>query len=260
MIGWVHCGTRGSSSLRLLTMRISLVIPAFNEEKLIGRSLACIRDSLVPFHARGWETELIVCDNNSTDRTAELAREAGAHVVFEAVNQISRARNRGAQAARGDWLVFVDADSYPSSGLMGEVALAIESGRYVGGGSTVRLEGVTGLTRFMNGVWNGLSRTMGWAAGSFIFCETAAFRVLGGLSEALYASEEIEFSRRLRRHARGQGKSTVILARHPLATSPRKAMFCSRLEFGRMLWQTVWQRGANLRRREDCAIWYDGRR
>lgn len=241
-------------------MKISLVVPAYNEEKLIGRSLACVRAAVTPFRQRGWETELIVCDNNSSDRTAELAREAGAVVVFEPVNQISRARNRGAQAATGDWLVFVDADSYPSSELMGDVATAIESGRYLGGGSTVRLEGVTGVTRLMNGVWNGLSRTTGWAAGSFIFCETTAFRALGGLSEALYASEEIEFSRRLRQHARGQGKSTVILARHPLLTSARKATLCSRLEFGRMLWETVWQRGANLRRREACAMWYDGRR
>ena len=241
-------------------MKISLVVPAYNEEKLIERSLTCIRAALTPFRQRGWETELIVCDNNSNDRTAALARKAGALVVFEAVNQISRARNRGAQAATGDWLIFVDADSYPSSELMEDVATAIERARYLGGGSTVRLEGVTGLTRFMNGLWNGLSRTMGWAAGSFLFCETAAFRVLGGLSEDLYASEEIEFSRRLRQHARGLGKTTVILARHPLMTSARKVKLCSRLEFGRMLWATVWQRGANLRRRDACAIWYDGRR
>ena len=120
--------------------------------------------------------------------------------------------------------------------------------------------GATGITRFMNGLWNRLSRATGWAAGSFIFCELAAFRSLGGLSEALYASEEIEFSPRLRRLAREQAKPTVILTRHPLATSGRKSTLCSRLEFGRMLWETVWQRGANLRRRKGCAIWYDGRR
>jgi glycosyltransferase involved in cell wall biosynthesis len=201
-----------------------------------------------------------VCDNNSNDRTAVLAREAGALVVFEAVNQISRARNRGAQAATGDWLIFVDADSYPSSALLEDVAKAIESGRCLGGGSTVRLEGVTGLTRFMNGLWNGLSRMTGWAAGSFIFCEMAAFRSLGGLSEDLYASEEIEFSRRLRQHARARDKSTVMLTRHPLVTSARRITLSSRLEFGRLLWETVWHRGANLRRRESCPMWYDGKR
>ena len=70
------------------------------------------------FVRRGWGVELIVCDNNSTDRTAEIARNAGARVVFEPVNQIARARNRGAAAATGDWLIFVDADSHPSAGLV----------------------------------------------------------------------------------------------------------------------------------------------
>jgi hypothetical protein len=101
---------------------------------------------------------------------------------------------------------------------------------------------------------------MGWAAGSFIFCETVAFRTLGGMSEDLYASEEVEFSRRLRQHARALGKKIVILTRHPLVTSARRITLNSRLEFGRLLWQTIWHRGANLRRRESCPMWYDGRR
>ena len=49
------------------------------------------------FTQRGWDFELIVCDNNSTDRTAEIARAAGATVEFEPVNQIARARNSGAR-------------------------------------------------------------------------------------------------------------------------------------------------------------------
>src|SRR6478609_2442449 len=89
---------------------VSIVVPAFNEEKLIARTLDAIRAAAEAFVRRGWDTELIVCDNNSTDRTAALARAAGATVVFEPVNQIGRARNKGAEAASGDWLVFVDAD------------------------------------------------------------------------------------------------------------------------------------------------------
>jgi glycosyltransferase involved in cell wall biosynthesis len=241
-------------------MKISIVVPAYNEEKLILNSLAAMKKAAGAFVGRGWETELIVCDNNSSDRTAELSRSAGAQVVFEPVNQISRARNRGARAATGDWLIFVDADSYPSAGLMEDVARAIESGWYLGGGAVVQLENVRGLTRFMNGVWNGISRTLGWAAGSFIFCDRAAFVALQGMSEDLYASEEIEFSRRLRRLARQRGKTTVILTCHPLVTSARRVQLCSRFEFGRMLWSTLWQRGGNLRRKEACGMWYDGRR
>src|SRR5436190_23251811 len=115
-------------------MKISIVVPAFNEEKLLPASLRAINAAREALHARGWETELIVCDNNSTDRTAEVARAEGARVVFEPVNQIARARNCGAAAATGDWLVFIDADSHPSRELLADVADAIASGKYLAGG------------------------------------------------------------------------------------------------------------------------------
>src|SRR5215472_7376876 len=101
-------------SKQIVSVKVSIVIPAFNEERLLGDSLGKIKLAAKAFENCGWETELIVCDNNSTDRTAEIARAAGATVVFEPVNQIARARNCGAAAAIGDWLVFVDADSHPS--------------------------------------------------------------------------------------------------------------------------------------------------
>src|SRR5271157_6090882 len=110
-------------------MIISVIVPAFNEEKLIAASLRAMQEAARSFTERGWETDLIVCDNNSSDATAALAREAGARVVFEPVNQIARARNTGAAAARGDWFVFVDADSRPTPELFAEVAGQIESGQ-----------------------------------------------------------------------------------------------------------------------------------
>ena len=118
-------------------MKISVVVPAFNEEKFIARSLRKIKAATDAFAATGWESEIIVCDNNSTDRTAEKARASGAIVVFEPVNQISRARNKGASAAKGDWLVFVDADSYPSRELFADLSAAIQSGKHLGGGAVI---------------------------------------------------------------------------------------------------------------------------
>src|SRR5215831_3369607 len=107
-------------------MRISVIVPAFNEERLIAESLRHINTALGAFTRRNWDTELVVCDNNSTDRTGQLARAAGAKVVFEAVNQIARARNRGAEGATGDWFIFVDADTHPSAELFDDVATQIE--------------------------------------------------------------------------------------------------------------------------------------
>src|SRR5204862_8098839 len=100
----------------------------YNEERLLGESLARIRTAMRVFEQAGWPAELIVCDNNSTDRTAAIAAAAGARVVFEPINQISRARNTGAATATGDWLVFIDADSYPSFELLADVVQVVQRG------------------------------------------------------------------------------------------------------------------------------------
>jgi glycosyltransferase involved in cell wall biosynthesis len=239
-------------------LKLSVVVPAFNEERLLPETLAHIQNGLGAIASPGFSSEMIVCDNNSTDRTAELARAAGAQVVFEPVNQIARARNAGARAASGDWLLFVDADSSPQPELFLDVVAAIERGRCVGGGATIALPGARLGVRAWVAAWNCISRTARWAAGSFLFCDAAAFRAVNGFDEALYAAEEIDLSRRLKR--RHPGRSFVILHRHPLRTSGRKAELYSWREHAAFLLALVASRGRALRRREDCSIWYDGRR
>ena len=91
-------------------MIISIVIPAFNEAKYLPNTLKAVKNSTKVFDAAGWESEIVLCDNNSTDATSKIAKAHGVRVVFESFNQISAARNAAARAARGDWLVFVDAD------------------------------------------------------------------------------------------------------------------------------------------------------
>ena len=218
-------------------MRISVVLPAFNEEKLIGRCLSALTQASSAFAALGWTSEVIVCDNNSSDDTARLAREAGAAVVFEPVNQISRARNRGAAAAAGDWLLFLDADSFPTRALFADMAAAIGGGGCLGGGATVRLEGAQGSGAWGVRLWNAISRLTHWAPGAFLFCDATAFRQVGGFNEELFVSEELDLSRRLKRFGRREGRRLVTLHRHPLLTSGRKLHLYSRREYGALLWR-----------------------
>ena len=241
-------------------MKISVIIPAFNEERLIGETLRQVQAATVAFSRRGWETETIVCDNNSTDRTAELARAGGAVVVFEPVNQIARARNCGAAVASGDWLVFVDADSHPSEELFADVAGQIEAGRCLAGGCTVRLEGHYVAGKLITRLWNCISRVGTLLAGSFIFCETAAFWQVGGFNRELFAAEEIDLSRRLKRLAREGKKRIVILHRHPLLTSARKVQLYTLREHLRFLIKVVLSPKKVLSNRDACHSWYDGRR
>ena len=241
-------------------MTVSVLVPAFNESGCLGTTLASIRAAMHAFDARGWTSELIVCDNNSTDDTAAIARAHGARVVFEPVNQISRARNAAAATAAGDWLVFVDADSQPSLALFAEAADAIVTGRYLAGGSTVVMDSGGALAAVGVGVWNAISRMTRWAAGSFIFVDAATFRAVGGFSQELYASEEINLFRRLKRAARSARRGIVILHRHPLTTSGRKLALYSPFEIAGFMLRTVLSGGRTLRRADGCSVWYDGRR
>ena len=88
---------------------ITAIIPCLNEEKAIGHVLREIPDFV---------DEVIVVDNNSTDRTPEVAREFNAKVVHEAVAGYGRAYKRGFSVATGDIIVTLDGDhSYPVSGI-----------------------------------------------------------------------------------------------------------------------------------------------
>ena len=234
-------------------VQISVIVPAFNEEKLLGASLAEIQAAAAAVTRLGLEFELIVCDNNSTDRTADIARAAGARVVFEPVNQIARARNAGAAAATGDWLIFVDADSHPSAELFADVAEQIRSGRCLAGGVTIRLDEKHFVAGLVTQLWNYASRMGRWLAGSFIFVEASAFRKIGGFSHELFAAEELELSKRLKKLSRETGRGIVILHRHPLKTSARKMRLYTLRDHLKLLTRVCFDR-RTLSSREACTL------
>jgi len=241
-------------------MKISIVVPAFNEERLLGDSLAKIKAAADAFTKIGWQAELIVCDNNSTDRTAEIARAAGATVVFEPINQIARARNSGAAAATGDWLFFVDADSHPSAELFTDAIAAIRSGKYLAGGATVRLDEQYFFAGIIAGLWNLVSRWKKFLAGAFIFCETDAFRKLGGFSNELFCAEELEFGQRLKKMAKETGKRVVILHRHQIVSSARKMRLYAPWDHLWFLFRAIFDTRRAMGSRKSAYMWYDGKR
>jgi dolichyl-phosphate beta-glucosyltransferase len=86
---------------------LSVVIPAYNEEGRLGPSLARVKDYLV---AQTYQSEVLVIDNASTDRTSDVARSAGVEVVREPKRGKGAAVRTGMLAARGEYVLFSDAD------------------------------------------------------------------------------------------------------------------------------------------------------
>lgn len=242
-------------------MKVSIVIPAFNEERLLPATLSAVQRAVHAFTRQGWEHEVIVCDNNSTDLTGELAAKAGAHVVFEPVNQIGRARNTGAAAADGDWLLFLDADTLPSHRLLAHARAVMASGRHVAGGALLDWETDVLWANCAAEVWNAISVAMHWAAGSFIFARTDVFRSLGGFNQELYVSEELDLSTRLNRAAKELGlRPLQIITGARVFTSGRKLHLYSGREHLRFFIRSVLNPATHFRHPDNCHIWYDGRR
>jgi glycosyltransferase involved in cell wall biosynthesis len=241
-------------------MHLSIVIPAFNEARLIERCLQSVAGSIAANLHAGFTSEIIVVDNNSTDNTAELARPAGAQVVFEPINQIGRARNTGAAQATGDWLLFLDADSLLSPGLLADILQMIASGQYVGCGSTLRMDGLPWWANLTLQFWTSVSVLCRWAAGALVVCRRDAFQEVGGFDQELYALDEIRLSKQLKQWGRQRGLRFTILTEHPLETSSRKISLYSGREIAGQIFRIFILPKRTLQDKKHLSVWYDGRR
>lgn len=198
----------------------SIVIPAYNEERLIAKTLEAVCAIMKEIPLAG---ELIVVDNNSTDSTPEIAKSFGATVVFEEINQISRARNAGGRSAQGDYLIFVDADTVPSLELIAEALRLLQTGSYYGGGSVIEFDVPLGwFTRLLTAAWNRISRRSKWAAGCFIFVLKEAFDDVGGFSDKRFAGEELYFCDALKKWGKKRKKDFFLIDQYPVQTSGRR--------------------------------------
>lgn len=91
-----------------MTMDLTLIIPAHNEESCIGETL----DTAIK-HTRGKLREIVVVDNASTDRTAEVARQReGVRVVYEPQKGLTSARQCGFEATQSELIAYIDADTH----------------------------------------------------------------------------------------------------------------------------------------------------
>ena len=230
---------------------ISFIVPAHNEERLLGRTLEAI-------HTAARETasryELIVVDDASTDRTASIAEGAGARVVHGEWRQIARVRNAGAAVATGDTLIFVDADTIVPVATLRATTAAVDRGA-VGGGASVYIDGALPLwVRLVMPPFRLSFRMCRLAAGCYVFSRRADFLAVGGFDERLYAAEELALSRALGNRGR------FVVLREPVSTSGRKARTHSAWELVRVLLEFLVRGTRVIKKRDGLDLWYGERR
>lgn len=230
---------------------LSFIIPAYNEEALLGATLDRLIDSA---ESLGEPYEIIVVDDGSTDSTAEVAVSRGATVVGVKLRQIAAVRNAGAKHATGEYLIFIDADTLVPEPTLFAAFHALRHGA-VGGGAAVRFdEHVPMLAHAAGRVVVELFCLLRLAAGCFVFARRDAFDAAGGFDERYFASEEVWLSQALKRQGR------FVMLREPVITSGRKIRMHGTIPLlAKMAWLGI--RGPRaVQRREGLDLWYDGRR
>jgi glycosyltransferase involved in cell wall biosynthesis len=199
-------------------LKFSVVVPAHNEERWLPGCLDSIAAAAQDFAG---QTEVIVVANRCTDRTEAIARERGAVLVREDARNLARIRNAGAAAARGEWLVTIDADSRMSANMLQEVAIHLGDAGVVGGGTRLLPERWSPGIRFTFHFLEFMQALTRLSAGAF-WCRRADFQSIGGFNEELHIAEDADFARRLRAHGRASRRLYLRIERAHVVTSCRK--------------------------------------
>ncbi|MGP0062846.1 MAG: glycosyltransferase [Isosphaeraceae bacterium] len=230
---------------------ISFIIPAYNEELVLGRTLCALDDVA---RASGEAFEVVVVDDASTDHTADVARQHGARVVSVNHRQIAATRNAGERESVGEMMIFVDADTVVSGSAVRAAVEAMRAGA-VGGGCAYRYDGrVSFYGRLLESLAVHLFRVLGLANGCFLFCTREAFHSAGGFDEGLFCAEEVAMSRALRRRGR------FVVLRESVTTSGRKLRAYSSWEVTSLLARLALNWRKSVRQRRGLELWYGERR
>ena len=143
---------------------ISFIVPAYNEAQCLAATLNALHQA---GHAMGEPYEVVVADDGSTDQTAAIAAEKGAVLVSVTHRQIAATRNAGARVARGDWLIFVDADTLVNSAVVQAAFNAMRQGAAGGGAGMLFDEPTPFYARLMLRVVVHVFRWLGVATGCY---------------------------------------------------------------------------------------------
>jgi glycosyltransferase involved in cell wall biosynthesis len=231
---------------------ISFIIPAHNEEALIGRALSAIHEAARSLNE---PYEIILANDASTDRTGEIALEHGARVVAVNRRQIAATRNAGARAAAGELFFFIDADTLVTERAVRSALRALRQGAVGGGTSAIRFTDgpLPAYARILEPLMPPVFHFLRLAPGCFLFCTRQAFLKARGFDETLYATEEIGFGHRLK----AQGR--YVMLREVVYTSCRKVRTHTLRDLVRISLRLLWGGQKSLQRREGLEYWYGER-
>lgn len=217
---------------------ISVVIPAFNVEKAIGRCVDALLAQTLPRE----RYEIIVVDDGSTDATGAIAQARGGRVIRQENCGAGAARNTGAQAARGDVVLFLDADSVPDPHWVEAMAAPFADSSIAGVSGEKKTRQTNWVARLVQAEYDyKYDLIAAHGATDFVDSSTAGYRRAiflenGGFDATMMEAEDTELSFRL-----AERGYCMVLARDAIAyhTHPESLLDYLRRKFQYALWRAV---------------------
>lgn len=195
-------------------MQLSVIVPAYNEEALILATLDSISRSIEQLVES--TVEVIVVDNASTDKTYEVCVSNGFKVVRQERPGPAAARNAGARAASGDYLLFIDADVQVSRMAIPIMLATIASEGLVVGGLRAIYEPKKLTSWFICAYWDRKRAQGGPCQGVAQFYESEVFANCGGYDESMWMSEDFDLYVRASRYSSKHGLAPARWVRDAL--------------------------------------------
>lgn len=204
-------------------MLISVIVPAYNEEGYLGETLESIqRAQECLLKKAAVPSEIIVVDNDSTDSTSDLARSCGASVVKEPKHNVARVRNAGASSARGNVLVFIDADTIVPDQLLCRINEVMANPSCFGGAVDTDYRPTKTLVKIYLQLWRILGKLAGMAQGATQFSRRDVYASLLGYDESLYMGEDVDFHWRMKQFAKRQNAHVCLIEDIRVVPSARR--------------------------------------
>lgn len=247
--------------------KISLVIPAYNEEKYIEATLEAIEVAIRSYEKKiNEKIEVILVNNNSTDNTAKIAKQYGCKIINFKRHNIGAVRNAGAKSAEGEFIAFIDADSIISDNSLVNIHKNLQKEEVFGGGARTRPDRPINVFKSFYGIIDILfefivTECLFHIFHTFIYLRKEDFEKMNGFDESWFAFEDGQFFNRMKKLSKIKNQKILCLD-EPVFSSTRKLKSVKTSTFfslyPKLLFEKGWKKEEGWKKEgATYEIWYN---
>lgn len=237
-------------------IKITVVIPAYNEERYIAKTLQALSNAKTRYEKKTMnKIEVLVVNNNSSDKTALICSKYDVRLLQEKNQQIAACRNHGARVSKGEILIFLDADTIVPMNFFKIIEKNLSTQKIIGGSAKLISDNNNMISKIMYALWNIFSLLLPFK-GAVLYCYRDTFFEIGGFDESFYALEDVKFSIQLKKIGKKYNKKFISNKSLSVITASRKFKNIEMKKIIKMIHQILLNPFSFYRKKEIVGCWF----